>query len=95
LQLLGKECCDIDIAIDNMLGSEFVDKVREYLLSTGEEAHGVGVIPRYKYLFIFFILGIIIFCSKLNILLVSFQNQIFKKDFLLTLMTLPVSCSVL
>ncbi|KAG6751101.1 hypothetical protein POTOM_045619 [Populus tomentosa] len=45
-KLLGKECYDIDIAIDNMLGSEFVDKVREYLLSTGEEAHGVGVIPR-------------------------------------------------
>ncbi|CAK7324841.1 unnamed protein product [Dovyalis caffra] len=45
-KLLGKECYDIDIAIDNMLGSEFVDKVREYLLSTGEEVHGVGVIPR-------------------------------------------------
>lgn len=59
-----------------MSGSEFVDKVREYLLSTGEEAHGVGIIPRYKYLFIFFILGIIIFCSKLNILLVLFKNQI-------------------
>lgn len=25
-KLLGKECYDIDIAIDNMLGSEFVDK---------------------------------------------------------------------
>ncbi|KAJ6757918.1 TRNA-NUCLEOTIDYLTRANSFERASE [Salix koriyanagi] len=45
-KLLGKECYDIDIAIDNMSGSEFVDKVREYLLSTGEEAHGVGIIPR-------------------------------------------------
>ena len=85
MQLLGKECYDIDIAIDNMSGSEFVDKVREYLLSTGEEAHGVGIIPRYKYLSIFFILGIIIFCSKLNILLVLFKNQIFiyKKGFLL------------
>lgn len=47
LQLLGKECYDIDIAIDNMLGSEFVDKVREYLLSTGEEVQGLGIIPRY------------------------------------------------
>ncbi|GKV09072.1 hypothetical protein SLEP1_g20620 [Rubroshorea leprosula] len=26
-KLLGKECYDIDIALDNMLGSEFVDKV--------------------------------------------------------------------
>ncbi|KAF2297388.1 hypothetical protein GH714_022642 [Hevea brasiliensis] len=45
-KLLGKDCYDIDIAIDNMLGSEFVDKVREYLLSTGEEAQGLGIIPR-------------------------------------------------
>lgn len=45
LQLLGKECYDIDIALDNMMGSEFVDKVREYLLSTGEEVQGVAVIP--------------------------------------------------
>ncbi|XP_043809354.1 tRNA nucleotidyltransferase cca2 isoform X2 [Manihot esculenta] len=45
-KLLGKECYDIDIAIDNMLGSEFVDKVREYLLSTGEEVQGLGIIPR-------------------------------------------------
>ncbi|KAJ9167161.1 hypothetical protein P3X46_021831 [Hevea brasiliensis] len=45
-KLLGKDCYDIDIAIDNMLGSEFVDKVREYLLSTGEEAQGLCIIPR-------------------------------------------------
>ncbi|XP_015583667.1 tRNA nucleotidyltransferase cca2 isoform X2 [Ricinus communis] len=45
-KLLGKDCYDIDIAIDNMLGSEFVDKVREYLLSTGEEVGGLGIIPR-------------------------------------------------
>ncbi|GMN25973.1 hypothetical protein TIFTF001_001134 [Ficus carica] len=43
--LLGKECYDIDIALDNMMGSEFVEKVREYLLSVGEEAQGVAVIP--------------------------------------------------
>ncbi|KAF7841784.1 putative CCA tRNA nucleotidyltransferase 2 [Senna tora] len=30
-KLLGKECNDIDIALDNMMGSQFVDKVREYL----------------------------------------------------------------
>ncbi|XP_030506274.2 tRNA nucleotidyltransferase cca2 [Cannabis sativa] len=44
-KLLGKDCYDIDIALDNMLGSEFVDKVREYLLSVGEEAQGIAVIP--------------------------------------------------
>nr|XP_023876987.1 CCA tRNA nucleotidyltransferase, mitochondrial-like [Quercus suber] len=44
-KLLGKECYDIDIALDNMLGSEFVDKVRDYLLSTGEQVQGVAVIP--------------------------------------------------
>ncbi|KAK6116657.1 hypothetical protein DH2020_049591 [Rehmannia glutinosa] len=43
-KLLGKECYDIDIALDNMLGKEFCEKVNEYLSSTGEEAHGVGVI---------------------------------------------------
>ena len=62
LQLLGKDCCDIDIALDNMLGSEFVDKVTEYLLFVGEEPQGIAVIPRYvlsfllhsfSYLFIF------------------------------------------
>uniref|UniRef100_A0A7N2M9M0 Poly A polymerase head domain-containing protein n=1 Tax=Quercus lobata TaxID=97700 RepID=A0A7N2M9M0_QUELO len=44
-KLLGKECYDIDIALDNMLGSEFVDKVSDYLLSTGEQVQGVAVIP--------------------------------------------------
>ena len=48
-KLLGKECYDIDIALDNMLGSEFVDKVRDYLLSTGEQVQGVAVIPWYYY----------------------------------------------
>ncbi|KAL1295342.1 putative CCA tRNA nucleotidyltransferase 2 isoform X2 [Arachis ipaensis] len=42
--LLGKDCYDIDIALDNMMGTEFVDKVREYLLSIGEDAQGVCVI---------------------------------------------------
>ncbi|PPD88538.1 hypothetical protein GOBAR_DD14520 [Gossypium barbadense] len=44
-KLLGKECYDIDIALDNMLGSEFVDKVQEYLSTTGEVAQGLAVIP--------------------------------------------------
>ncbi|KAL8482565.1 hypothetical protein ACS0TY_028654 [Phlomoides rotata] len=43
-KLLGKECCDIDIALDNMLGREFCEKVNEYSSSTGEEIHGIGVI---------------------------------------------------
>ncbi|KAI7730938.1 hypothetical protein M8C21_032495 [Ambrosia artemisiifolia] len=43
-KLLGKECYDIDIAIDNLLGREFCEKVNEYLTSTGEETHGIGVI---------------------------------------------------
>ncbi|CAL5333529.1 unnamed protein product [Camellia sinensis] len=43
-KLLGKECYDIDIAIDNMMGQEFCGKVNDYLSSTGEEAQGVGVI---------------------------------------------------
>ncbi|GFY85463.1 polynucleotide adenylyltransferase family protein [Actinidia rufa] len=46
-KLLGKECYDIDIAIDNMLGREFCEKVNEYLSSTGEKAQGVGVIQWY------------------------------------------------
>lgn len=47
VQLLGKDCYDIDIALDNMMGTEFVDKVREYLLTIGEDAQGVCVIERY------------------------------------------------
>ncbi|KAK8511798.1 hypothetical protein V6N12_000839 [Hibiscus sabdariffa] len=46
-KLLGKECYDIDIALDNMLGSEFVDKVQKYLSSTGEVAQGLAVIPSF------------------------------------------------
>ncbi|KAK6938538.1 Poly A polymerase, head domain [Dillenia turbinata] len=43
-KLLGKECFDIDIALDNMLGREFCEKVNEYLASTGQETQGIGVI---------------------------------------------------
>ncbi|KAM0940516.1 putative CCA tRNA nucleotidyltransferase [Dioscorea sansibarensis] len=45
-KLLGKECYDIDIALDNMLGQEFCEKVNAYLQHTGEEIQGVGVIQR-------------------------------------------------
>lgn len=47
LQLLGKDCYDIDIALDDMLGREFCEKVNEYLSSAGEETHGIGVIQWY------------------------------------------------
>lgn len=47
LQLLGKECYDIDIALDDMLGREFCEKVNDYLSYTGEEKQGIGVIQWY------------------------------------------------
>ncbi|XP_010256421.1 PREDICTED: putative CCA tRNA nucleotidyltransferase 2 [Nelumbo nucifera] len=43
-KLLGKDCYDIDIALDNMLGREFCEKVNEYLSYCGEETQGIGVI---------------------------------------------------
>uniref|UniRef100_A0A803M3A2 Poly A polymerase head domain-containing protein n=1 Tax=Chenopodium quinoa TaxID=63459 RepID=A0A803M3A2_CHEQI len=43
-KLLGKDCYDIDVAIDNMLGREFCEKINEYLLKTGEDVQGIGVI---------------------------------------------------
>ncbi|KAG1369875.1 putative CCA tRNA nucleotidyltransferase 2 [Cocos nucifera] len=43
-KLLGKDCYDIDIALDNMLGREFCENVNEYLHSIGEEQQGIGVI---------------------------------------------------
>lgn len=43
-KLLGKDCYDIDIALDNMLGREFCEKVNEYLSNAGEKTQGVGVI---------------------------------------------------
>ncbi|XP_078157626.1 polynucleotide adenylyltransferase family protein [Carex rostrata] len=43
-KLLGKECYDIDIALDNMLGRDFCEKVNEYLKSVGEQQQGIGVI---------------------------------------------------
>jgi len=43
---LGKDCYDIDIALDDMMGTEFVEKVREYLLFIKEDAPSVCVIER-------------------------------------------------
>ncbi|CAI9282914.1 unnamed protein product [Lactuca saligna] len=43
-KLLGKECYDIDIALDNMLGREFCEKINKYLVSRSEETQGFDVI---------------------------------------------------
>ncbi|XXG45516.1 hypothetical protein AAC387_Pa02g0582 [Persea americana] len=43
-KLLGKDCYDIDIAVDNMMGREFCEKVNEYLSHAGEQMHGISVI---------------------------------------------------
>ncbi|KEH43581.1 putative CCA tRNA nucleotidyltransferase [Medicago truncatula] len=43
-KLLGKDCYDIDIALDDMMGTEFVEKVRDYLLFIKEDAPSVCVI---------------------------------------------------
>ncbi|KAG7552281.1 Poly A polymerase head domain [Arabidopsis thaliana x Arabidopsis arenosa] len=45
-KLLGKESNDIDIAIDNMSGSEFLDKVKKYLSSRDEQVQGDNIIER-------------------------------------------------
>ncbi|TXG71725.1 hypothetical protein EZV62_000304 [Acer yangbiense] len=45
-KLLGKECHDIDIALDNMSGSEFVNEVTMYFFVAGlEPPAGIGKIP--------------------------------------------------
>jgi len=43
-KLLGKDSLDIDIALDNMLGKDFADKVNEFLLSKGREVRNAAVI---------------------------------------------------
>ncbi|VVA92210.1 unnamed protein product [Arabis nemorensis] len=45
-KLLGKDSDDIDIAIDNMSGSAFLDKVKEYLSSRDEQVQGDTIIER-------------------------------------------------
>ena len=46
-QLLGKDSADIDVALDNMTGQNFCEKVNEYLELIGEEQKGIGVIQWY------------------------------------------------
>ena len=43
-QLLGGNNDDIDIAIDNMSGKEFAEKVNELLQEKQLETHSIGVI---------------------------------------------------
>eukprot|EP00899_Mesostigma_viride_P018115 jgi/Mesvir1/26304/Mv08599-RA.1 len=46
-KLLGRTSSDIDIALDDMLGKQFAEKVNEYLAEMGMETHGIGVITRW------------------------------------------------
>lgn len=57
MQLLDRECYDIDIALDNMLGKEFCDKVEEYMKCAGEEPRGRADIKRF-----IFSLCLLLFC---------------------------------
>jgi len=43
-KLLGKGSDDIDIALDNLMGRQFAEKVNEYLNAAGHETHSIGVI---------------------------------------------------
>eukprot|EP00898_Chlorokybus_atmophyticus_P008259 jgi/Chlat1/8434/Chrsp80S07921 len=43
-KLLGRESHDIDIALDDMLGREFGEKVNEYLTLKGMKTHRLGVV---------------------------------------------------
>jgi tRNA nucleotidyltransferase/poly(A) polymerase len=43
-KLMGRDSHDIDIALDNMSGNTFAQKVNDYLLVLGEEVHTIGVI---------------------------------------------------
>ncbi|TVU15639.1 hypothetical protein EJB05_39171, partial [Eragrostis curvula] len=45
-KLLGKDPADIDIALDNMTGQNFCEKVNEYSELMGEEQKKIGVIQR-------------------------------------------------
>ncbi|KAL0436437.1 UNVERIFIED_CONTAM: CCA tRNA nucleotidyltransferase, mitochondrial [Sesamum radiatum] len=45
-KVLEKECHDIDIAVDDMSGREFCEKVNEYLQSIGKKTHDIGVSSR-------------------------------------------------
>lgn len=43
-KLMGRESLDIDIALDNMMGKEFAERVNQYLESHGKQKHNVAVI---------------------------------------------------
>lgn len=43
-KIMGLDSHDIDIALDNMNGNAFAQKVNDYLASKGEEVHSIGVI---------------------------------------------------
>lgn len=43
-KLMGRSSLDIDIALDDLMGREFADRVNEYLRAHGEETHHVAVI---------------------------------------------------
>ena len=45
-KLLGRPCHDIDIALDNVSGSEFADAVASRLRELGHTVSGVGTISR-------------------------------------------------
>ncbi|RZC81403.1 hypothetical protein C5167_043985 [Papaver somniferum] len=47
-KLLGKDSSDIDIALDDMMGKEFCEKVNEYLSFAGEEIQGIAVIQWFN-----------------------------------------------
>jgi hypothetical protein len=64
-QLLGKDSTDIDIALDNMMGQKFCEKVNEYSKFIGEkEQKGIGVIQWYA-IFITLSLTLLILCQQL------------------------------
>lgn len=44
MKLLGKDCKDIDITLDNMTGEEFITKAKVYFSKKNcEHVHGFGV----------------------------------------------------
>ncbi|PRQ17230.1 putative CCA tRNA nucleotidyltransferase [Rosa chinensis] len=43
-KLLGQECKDIDIALENMTGKDFAENVQKYMTSVGEKSQEIAVI---------------------------------------------------
>jgi hypothetical protein len=44
LQLIGGHSDDIDIALDNMMGRVFAEKVNEHMTRKGMETHHIGIV---------------------------------------------------